>query len=68
VLNQAGGGDGGAPGLAVGSKIRRRSRFARKHYFYPDLPKGFQVSQYDEPICEGGAITFRLHGERRRCA
>jgi aspartyl-tRNA(Asn)/glutamyl-tRNA(Gln) amidotransferase subunit B len=50
-------------GLAVGSKIRRRSRFARKHYFYPDLPKGFQVSQYDEPICEGGALSFRLDGQ-----
>jgi aspartyl-tRNA(Asn)/glutamyl-tRNA(Gln) amidotransferase subunit B len=50
-------------GLAVGSKIRRRSRFARKHYFYPDLPKGFQVSQYDEPICEGGAISFRWQGQ-----
>ena len=50
-------------GLAVGSKIRRRSRFARKHYFYPDLPKGFQVSQYDEPICEGGAIAFRWQGQ-----
>src|SRR3954470_6726777 len=51
-------------GLAAGCKIRPRCRFARKHYFYPDLPKGFQISQFDEPICEGGAITFRLHGER----
>jgi aspartyl-tRNA(Asn)/glutamyl-tRNA(Gln) amidotransferase subunit B len=50
-------------GLAAGCKIRPRCRFARKHYFYPDLPKGFQISQFDEPICEGGAIKFRLHGE-----
>jgi aspartyl-tRNA(Asn)/glutamyl-tRNA(Gln) amidotransferase subunit B len=52
-------------GLAAGCHIRPRCRFARKHYFYPDLPKGFQISQFDEPICEGGAITFRLRGERR---
>jgi aspartyl-tRNA(Asn)/glutamyl-tRNA(Gln) amidotransferase subunit B len=52
-------------GLAAGCTIRQRCRFARKHYFYPDLPKGFQISQFDEPICDGGAITFRLHGERR---
>lgn len=52
-------------GLAVGSRIRPRSRFARKHYFYPDLPKGFQISQYDEPLCEGGAVRFRLGGEVR---
>jgi aspartyl-tRNA(Asn)/glutamyl-tRNA(Gln) amidotransferase subunit B len=49
-------------GLAAGCTIRPRCRFARKHYFYPDLPKGFQISQFDEPICEGGAIKFRLHG------
>jgi aspartyl-tRNA(Asn)/glutamyl-tRNA(Gln) amidotransferase subunit B len=53
-------------GLAAGSTIRQRCRFARKHYFYPDLPKGFQISQYDEPICDGGTITFRLHGQTRR--
>jgi aspartyl-tRNA(Asn)/glutamyl-tRNA(Gln) amidotransferase subunit B len=50
-------------GLAAGCAIRPRCRFSRKHYFYPDLPKGFQISQFDEPICEGGAIKFRLHGE-----
>jgi len=53
-------------GLAVGSHIRPRCRFARKHYFYPDLPKGFQISQFDEPLCEGGAVTFRLDGEVRQ--
>jgi aspartyl-tRNA(Asn)/glutamyl-tRNA(Gln) amidotransferase subunit B len=45
-------------GLAVGSEINRRSVFARKNYFYPDLPKGYQISQYELPIVTGGAITI----------
>jgi aspartyl-tRNA(Asn)/glutamyl-tRNA(Gln) amidotransferase subunit B len=65
VLNRAAVDSAVRLGLAAGCKIRARCRFARKHYFYPDLPKGFQISQFDEPICEGGAITFRLRGERR---
>ncbi|HEY2901410.1 MAG TPA: Asp-tRNA(Asn)/Glu-tRNA(Gln) amidotransferase subunit GatB [Polyangia bacterium] len=65
VLNHAAVDSAVRLGLAAGCKIRQRCRFSRKHYFYPDLPKGFQISQFDEPICDGGAITFRLRGEAR---
>ncbi|MBI4252325.1 MAG: Asp-tRNA(Asn)/Glu-tRNA(Gln) amidotransferase subunit GatB, partial [Candidatus Tectomicrobia bacterium] len=43
-------------GLAVGAEVAPACRFARKHYFYPDLPKGYQISQYEEPICRGGEV------------
>jgi aspartyl-tRNA(Asn)/glutamyl-tRNA(Gln) amidotransferase subunit B len=52
-------------GLAVGGTIRRRSIFARKNYFYPDLPKGYQISQYEAPIVQGGSITIGV-GESER--
>jgi aspartyl-tRNA(Asn)/glutamyl-tRNA(Gln) amidotransferase subunit B len=53
-------------GRALGSRVRERSVFARKNYFYPDLPKGYQISQYELPICEGGAVEITVGGEEKR--
>ncbi len=47
-------------GLAIGGHISRRSVFARKNYFYPDLPKGYQISQMELPVVEGGSLTIQV--------
>ena len=52
-------------GKALGSEIPEQTRFHRKNYYYPDLPKNFQITQYDAPICDGGELEFSVAGERR---
>ena len=52
-------------GLALGSHIAERSIFARKNYFYPDLPKGYQISQFEIPVVQGGEVSFMLGDEKK---
>jgi aspartyl-tRNA(Asn)/glutamyl-tRNA(Gln) amidotransferase subunit B len=52
-------------GLALGSTIAPNSLFHRKNYFYPDMPKDYQISQYDLPVCVGGTLEIEVDGERR---
>ena len=53
-------------GLALNCRIAERSQFHRKNYFYPDMPKNYQISQYDEPLCVGGWLDVDVDGEPRR--
>src|SRR5689334_23618082 len=52
-------------GLAIGAQVAPRCVFARKHYFYPDLPKGYQISQYELPIVAHGKVAIHVDGEEK---
>ena len=67
-LNAAAIGDALALGLALGCAVRETSVFARKNYFYPDMPKNYQITQYDRPLCEGGALPAVVDGAVRSFA
>jgi aspartyl-tRNA(Asn)/glutamyl-tRNA(Gln) amidotransferase subunit B len=66
VLNREAVAKGIAAALALNCQVRRFSRFARKNYFYPDLPKGYQISQFDQPLAEHGWLDVPLDGSSKR--
>ena len=65
VLNRRVGEDAARAGLALGCAVQARSVLARKNYFYPDLPKGYQISQYELPICVGGSVSIQVDGTHK---
>lgn len=66
VLNEAAVPLAARAAFALGSKPQKFSKFDRKHYFYPDLPMGYQITQFDEPIILGGEVTFEIDGQQKR--
>src|SRR5256885_4239391 len=54
-------------GMSLNCEVASFTKFDRKNYFYPDLPKGYQISQYDAPLTYGGYLEFDVHGVPKRC-
>ncbi|HEY3316338.1 MAG TPA: Asp-tRNA(Asn)/Glu-tRNA(Gln) amidotransferase subunit GatB [Bacillota bacterium] len=65
VLNEAALEDAVKAALVLGCQVAQRTKFDRKNYFYPDLPKGYQISQFDQPVATGGLVEFEVDGEPR---